>query len=381
MQRFLSAVVLMSVAGLWPARAAAQASGAPTASTLPPTSSAPAVSPPAATPKAPAPKAPAPKPPVAKPNGAKAPGTEPTPKPKLDDHLSDEAELSRVVGLYEAGKYRECGTEIERLLDPTGRAPLRQPAIVENARVYWAACLLGAGEGDAADAPLRAAIHENPQMKPPDSLVFPQPVVEHFLKVRDSLVNEIRAAEQTRIRQAQAEAWQRQQRLAEDRDRMHALEQLARKETIVTRNSRAFAFVPFGVGQFQNRETGLGYTLLVSEALLGSLSITAIIMQSRLASEAYRLRASGLTVKPDYEQLQRNWSTTKTLSFWAFATVAAGGILQAQLEFVPEFRETRARPLPPSLAPSPKLKSKPTEVSALPYFDSTGGGVTLTGSF
>jgi hypothetical protein len=379
MQRFLSAAVVMSVGALLPARAAAQASGAPTVSASPPGSSAPAASTPAPSPKAAAPHAPPPKAPVSKPSGAKPLGTDATPKPKLDDHLSDEAELSRIVGLYEAGKYRECGAEIERLLDPTGRAPLRQPAIVENARVYWAACLLGAGEGDAADAPLRAAIHENPQMKPPDSLVFPQPVVEHFLKVRDSLVNEIRAAEQTRIRQAQAEARQRQQRLAQDRDRMQVLEQLARRETIVTKNSRGLAFVPFGVGQFQNRETGLGYTLLVSEALLGSLSITSIIVQSRLASEAYRLRASGLTVKPDYPQLQRNWGTAKTLSFWAFATVAAGGILQAQLEFVPEFRETRARPLPPSLAPS--AKPQPTDVSALPYFDASGGGVTVMGRF
>jgi len=354
MQRFLSAVVLMSVVALVPGRAVAQA--------------------------------PAAKPPVTKPSPAKPPATNPSAgqpppadgKPKLADHLSDEAELSRVVGLYEAGKYAECSSEIERLLDPIGRAPLHQSAIVENARVYWAACLLGAGEGDAADAPLRAAIHENPQMKPPDSLVFPQPVVEHFLKVRDSLVNEIRAAEQTRIRQAQAEARQRQQRLAEDRDRMHALEQLAQKETIVQRNSRAKAFIPFGFGQFQNREPGLGYTLLISQAALASLSLTSIIVQSRLATQAYELRRDGIVNEASYQQTQAGWGTARTLSFWGFAALAAGGILHAQLEFVPEFKETRQRPLPPSLAPS---KPKPAEVSALPYFDQTGGGVSVTGRF
>jgi hypothetical protein len=328
------------------------------------------------------------KPPVAKPpatpGAGKAPPAKPSAgqpapadsKPKLADHLSDEAELSRVVGLYEAGKYAECSSEIERLLDPTGRAPLRQSGIVENARVYWAACLLGAGAGDAADAPLRAAIHENPQMKPPDSLVFPQPVVEHFLKVRDSLVNEIRAAEQKRIRQAQAEARQRQQRMAEDRDRMHALEQLAQKETIVQRNSRARAFIPFGFGQFQNREPGLGYTLLISQAALASLSVSSVIVQSRLATQAYELRKAGTVT--NYDELQAGWGMTRTLSFWGFAALAVGGIVHAQLEFVPEFKETRARPLPPSLAPS---KPKPTELSALPYFDQTGGGVSVTGRF
>src|SRR3954464_11500723 len=215
MQRFLLAVVLASVGGLVPAHAAAQ-SPAPSASAPPPSASAPSrapaggePSPPRATPAKPTP---------AKPTPAKSTVRE-TSKAARADQLSDEAELSRVVGLYEAGKYSECSDEIERLLDPTGRAPLRQPSIVENARVYWAACLLGAGESDAADAPLRAAIHENPQMKPPDSLVFPQPVVEHFLKVRDSLVNEIRDAERKRIEQAQQEARRLQQALAHDRDR------------------------------------------------------------------------------------------------------------------------------------------------------------------
>ena len=361
MQRFLSAVVFMSVGALLSTHAAAQSPPAPTAS-------APAKAPPSK----PTPATPAK---LAKPAAAEAPA----PKPKLGDQLSDEAELSRVVGLYEAGKYTECSNEIERLLDPTGKDPLRQPSIVENARVYWAACLLGAGEGDAADAPLRAAIHENPQMKPPDTLVFPQPVVEHFLKVRDSLVNEIRAAEQARIRQAQAEARLRQQRLAEDRDRMRALEELAQKETLVQRNSRAKAFIPFGFGQFQNREPGLGYTLLVSQAVLGSLSLTSIIVQSRLATEAYQLRREGTVNEASYQQTQEVWGTARTLSFWGFAALAAGGILHAQLGFVPEFKETRRRPLPRALTPSTKAKA--TEVGAAPYFDQTGGGITVMGRF
>ena len=352
MQRFLSAVVLTSVGALLPARVAAQA------------------------PSAPAPAG-ATKPAAAKPNPTKPSGGDAAAKPKLGDQLSDEAELSRVVGLYEAGKYAECSSEIYRLLDPTGRNPLRQPSIVENARVYWAACLLGAGQGDEADAPLRAAIHENPQMKPPDSLVFPAPVVEHFLKVRDSLVNEIRAAEQARIRDAQAEARKRQQRLAEDRDRMQALEQLAEKEMLVQRNSRAKAFIPFGFGQFQNREPGLGYTLLVGQAALASLSLSSIIVQSKLATEAYRLRQIGTVNEADYQQTQSTWGTVRTLSFWGFAALAAGGILHAQLEFVPEFTETRSRPLPPAL----RSKSKPAEVGAAPYFDQTGGGLTVMGRF
>src|SRR5689334_9983641 len=140
MQRSLTAVVLASALGLLSSRAAAQGAAAGPAPSKPPAARAPGAKPPA------------------------APGEAPK---KPDDRLSDEAELARVVSLYEAGKYAECSTEIDRLLGPLGKAPLKQAPIVENARVYWAACLIGAGRSDAAEAPLRAAIHENPTMKPP----------------------------------------------------------------------------------------------------------------------------------------------------------------------------------------------------------------------
>jgi hypothetical protein len=303
-----------------------------------------------------------------------------TPKPPspAPGQLSDEAELSRIAGLYEAAKYRECSAEIERLLDPTAHRTLRQTGVVENARVYWAACLLGAGEGDAADAPLRAAIHENPQMKPPDSLVFPQPVVERFLKVRDSLVNEIRAAEQARIEQARREAQRRVQSRARELDRMRELEKLAAKETLIQRNSRAIAAIPFGVGQFQNREPALGYTFLISEALLGGLSFTAVVLQSKLATEANRLQRGGQAVdEAQQESNQRTLGALKTGGFWAFAALAIGGIVQAQVAYVPEFREERPRKLPPSLSPA----TSPPTVSAIPFVDKTGGGLNVVGRF
>jgi hypothetical protein len=308
------------------------------------------------------------------------PGAKPTEPAKPDAKLSEEAQLSRVVGLYEAAKYRECGGELERLLDPTGRAPLRQAAIVENARVYWAACLLGAGDAEGAEAPLRAAIHENPQMKAPDSLVFPQPVVDLFLKVRDSLVSEIRAAEQTRIKQAQAEARKRQEVLARERDRLRLLEVLARQETQVVRNSRMLAMVPFGVGQFQNRQPNLGYSLLISEALLGSLCYTSIVIQSKLTTRAYETRAQGQEVNEERQRANmETWGFVKRVSFWSFAALAVGGVVQAQLEFVPEFRETRTRPLPKAAPPT--RAPKPVDVSAVPYLDPGGAGLSVQGRF
>lgn len=369
MQRFLSTVVLLSVGALVPARAAGQTK-APAASV--PETAPKSASKPAAT-KPPPPKAPA----TNNASGA-TPGASGAVEAKPGEQLSDEAELSRVVGLYEAGKYTECSSEVERLLDPTSRDPLRQPSIVENARVYWAACLLGAGEREAADAPLRAAIHENPQMKPPDSLVFPGPVVERFLQVRDSLVTEIRAAEQARYKQAQEEARQRKQDLDRDRDRLRQLERLAEQESVVVRNRRILSFVPFGVGQIQNREETLGYTLMASEVIFGGLSIAAIAMQSKLATEGENQARDGRVV--DNAGLISGWGVVKRASAWTFVALAVGGVVQAQFAYVPEFKETRPRRLPPAaLRPATGLGG--VDVTWLPSIHAQGGGLDIVGRF
>ena len=119
MQRFLSAAVLVSVGALAPAHAAAQASPAPAGAGSPNTSKPIGVAAGAA-------------------GAAKAPPAKPASPPsaaaakKPDDRLSDDAELARVVGLYEAGKYRECDTELEHLLDPTNKSPLRLPPFASN---------------------------------------------------------------------------------------------------------------------------------------------------------------------------------------------------------------------------------------------------------
>src|SRR5450432_4653727 len=72
--------------------------------------------------------------------------------------LNDAAELARVVGLYEAGKYGACADSLHLLLSDTSARPLRDPDVVESARIYQAACLIGSGDQQGADEPLRAAI-------------------------------------------------------------------------------------------------------------------------------------------------------------------------------------------------------------------------------
>ncbi len=291
------------------------------------------------------------------------------------EQVSDEAELARVTSLYEAGQYAECVKQLGSLLDPKSRDHLTDPSIVETARVYYAACLIGSGHADKADEPLREAIRDNPQMRPPDSLVFPTEVVDHFIKVRESLLNEIRKSEEERIKRAQQEA-QKQHAAERDRQRrIDRLKQLASEEQVTVENRRWVAAIPFGVGQFQNRDTGLGWAFLSSEVVLGGTWLSATVLHSYYASQAGDAgKSATLTARDD------NAYAVLFVSGWAFVGVAAIGVLQSELAFVPEFHETKKRPLPKELESASR---RARTLHILPSAAPTPGGMAfgVTGTF
>ncbi len=273
--------------------------------------------------------------------------------------LNDTAELARVVALYEAGKYGDCADSLHRLLSNESAHPLHDPDVVESARIYHAACLIGSGQSQLADEPLRAAIRQNPQMKAPDGLVFPTQVIERFLRVRETMFDVIRKAEDERVRRAQELAKQQEERSRKERLRVAGLERLAQQETLITPKSRWVALVPFGVGQFQNGEKSLGYVFLTSEILLAASTLTT------LGVETHLVLATSRVDKPDQSvnTTNGNWKTALEYSSYAWLGVTAIGIVEAQLAFVPEQRQVRKRPLPIELRPETSfLRVSPSAV-------------------
>ncbi len=283
--------------------------------------------------------------------------------------LSDEGKLDRVVTLFESGKYAECTTEFKKLLVP--EPDVEDPDILERARTYYAACLMAVGKNGDADEQFRTAIRENPQMQPPDRLVYPAPVVERFLRVRDSMLDEIKKAEEVRIAKAQAAAKAAAERRERERERVARLEKLAAQEVVVTRNRRWIAAVPFGVGQFQNDDTALGYLFLGTEVALGGTALGAMLV--RLSLDA---RADDQP-PPNNTELNANNATAQDVlefSAWGFGIVAAAGIVEAQLSFEREVRHVRTRKLPKDLKGSSSDKN---DVSLRPSALPTAGGLQL----
>jgi len=266
--------------------------------------------------------------------------------------LNDSAELARVVSLYEAGKYGECADSLHRLLSEDSARPLRDPDVVESARIYHAACLIGSGQPLLADEPLRAAIRQNPQMKPPDSLVFPPQVIDRFLRVRETMFDVIKKAEDERVRRAQELAKQQEERVKRERIRVAGLERLAQQETVIREKSRWFALVPFGAGQFQNGKDTLGYVFLTSEVLLAASTLTSLGIETHLVLDANRLVADGKKPVPSTNDTLVTWNTAMRVSSYAWLGVSVIGILEAQISFVPEQRRVQKRPLPVELRPS-----------------------------
>ena len=269
--------------------------------------------------------------------------------------LNDAAELARVVSMYEAGKYGECADSLHSLLSEDGPRPLHDRDVVESARIYHAACLIGIGKPQLADEPIRAAIRQNPQMKPPDSLVFPPQVIDHFLRVRETMFDVIKKAEDERVRQAQELAKEQEARARRERLRVVGLERLAQQGTVITQKTRWLALVPFGAGQFQNGKETLGYVFLTSEVLLAASTLTTLGIETQRVLAVNRLQREGKQPASGTNDSLQQLHTAMKVSSYAWLGVSIIGIIEAQLSFVSEQRRVQKRPLPVELRPSAEV--------------------------
>ena len=258
--------------------------------------------------------------------------------------LSDASELERIVSLYSGGKYEECTREVAKLLDPQSKDRLVSPSVIEEARLYHATCLVMSGRDKEAILPLRAALTQNPTMGTPDSLTFPPPLISLFLQVRKEFADAIKAEEEKRLREVARIAEAAKAKEEAERRRIARLEKLAGTELVVRQNSRFVASLPFGVGQYQNGSSTLGTVFLISEALLLGTSMAAV----GIANYQYTLLQPG-AYGNDIERNVRTARTVAIIGFYGFAAVAAGGIAEAHINFVPQVRSERRRELPDDL--------------------------------
>lgn len=250
--------------------------------------------------------------------------------------LDEGAAFARARSFYEASDYKGCEDAFSRLLRPDAANRLRSRNLIEQARTYYAACLMGLGQPRDAEEQLKAAIANNPLMPAPDPLVFPALFVDRFFAVRSRMMEEIRRAEERRVERLRREAEAAQRQDAAVLARLAELERMALRESVVQRNSRWIAAIPFGVGQFQNREPGWGWFFLTSELVLAGAATAAVSVQLSLHSQA-----GGGTTSKDTEEINNRLELAhriEVVSLAGLLGMSTIGVVQAQLAFVPEFR-------------------------------------------
>jgi len=310
--------------------------------------------------------------PAAPAGGPKDDGPKRPPKKEAESEMSPETALARATAFYEAGQYAQCADSLAEILDDPDRVRALSPRSRDQAAVYDAACLIAIGNTDAANDRFRVAIRENPQMAVPSAVVFPPAVIERFVVVRSELLEEIRRSEQERVLRERTAAEEARKHADAERRRVAMLEQLAAHETIVSRNHRWIASVPFGVGQFQNRDVVLGSVFLASETLLLATALTANALELHYNSQANG--GAGFNSQTPFDTLNQDIQTAHIVTLSATAgllLVAGGGILQAHLAFVPEFRDgTRPRKIPKGADLGRALAIQPTIAP-------TGGGAAF----
>ena len=261
----------------------------------------------------------------------------------------DAAELERAKASYDAGRYAEGVERFREILDPAASNALHDPSAIERARAYYAACLIALGRTDEADAEIERVIRANPVFSP-DPVAFPSKVMDRFIEIKSRMKHELESASRAR---AAAEQAAKAKIERQHREYIESLQRLASQETVVVRHSRWLAMVPFGAGQFQNGQEGLGYAFLLAEAALAITSVASYVVETGLVAEYSRA-----TEPIDFDKFKSQLDTAVDVNHYsnaALAAIALTGIIHAQITFVPEVQETRFRPLPP---PPPTLTPK-----------------------
>jgi tetratricopeptide (TPR) repeat protein len=264
---------------------------------------------------------------------------------------------------YEAREWARSVTCFEELVGGE-ISRLTSPSLTLESRKYLAAAYYLVGRREAAATQFERLLRSDPSYEL-DAASFPVEVVELFTHVREQIRDELREAEEREAARAR-----REYELARIRALIAHFEEEVEVEV---ENSRWAAAIPFGVGQFDRGDGGLGAFFLVSESALVVTTAVSLGFWVYAGDVARSLGPCGgdPTCEARYAEVNRvlvAMEATNWLSIGALVLLAGGGILEAQLNFRPTRTVRHRRSVPPELLEG-------LELSVLP------GGISLRLSF
>lgn len=243
-------------------------------------------------------------------------------------HASEIDDFQSARAAYDAHDWPRAVLHFEALV---GSDPpvLRTPLLINEARKYLAAAYVFVGRRDAARTQFERLLASDPDFDI-DPALFPQEVVELFGSVRDALARERQHAAELAAANAALEA---------ERARARALLAIADEEVEArVEASRWIAAVPFGAGQFQNGDEGIGWMFFATETLFGLTSFATLVAHQAILGDFTHADAFRDQAAIDRaNQLLLGTEVSSWTSASLFAIFAIAGIVEAQVDF----RESR----------------------------------------
>ena len=268
---------------------------------------------------------------------------------------ADRQQLDQAVNRFQTGRVEEAVALFKMLLatplptDPTERADLE--AIFREARPTYAACLVGTERVAEADVVILDHLRDDPffELTPGK---FPAELADRFDIVRAQNAAELDRAKQKILEQRRQALRDRLERQRLAAVRLKRIEEMAAEVQVVRRRSRLIAALPFGAGQFQNDDVGLGVFFATTQvAAIASNIITGAIGADLLQ---VRCQLDELVC----EELTSQYTVVQTLnwlSLGASISLIAAGIIEAQLSFEETTVSYRKRPIPAPITIEPEV--------------------------
>jgi hypothetical protein len=258
------------------------------------------------------------------------------------------AELEKAHSAYVARHYEEAEAKLRALI---ASGAIKDPDLVADARMYLGAVLVAEGKQEDAAAVFDQLLNDRPRYDP-DQLKVTVQAMYAFIDAKTRNRDKIRASLEAEAAAAEAERIHAEQEKELQAKRLAMLEKLAGEERVVEHHSRWLALIPFGAGQFQNGQTGLGVTFLAAESAFAAGSVIGAIFTIYKEAQTNAARQAGQGNALTYHSRADLAALLGNVSIGACAFTAIVGIAHAQLTFVPERVEIHKRPIPPlSLTP------------------------------
>jgi hypothetical protein len=262
------------------------------------------------------------------------------------DERSD-FEKARVA--YLKKDYVEASARFEAMLDPKS-GTVKTPELINEAQFCWGAVKFAQGDITRAHALWEHVVLSNSQYNP-DALTYPAAVLNDFISFKSTLNNAIIQQQQQQAAQAAAQREKERKERERLEARVNELEKLTATETVEVKGSRLVALLPFGIGQFQNGKTGLGWFFLLTEGA-AFLTTVALFPPYRYNIDQYNAVLTDpapltphyrQTLANDYALVAQDLRTADLITLGVLGALLVGGIIEAQVDFRASYEYQRPR--------------------------------------